>query len=158
VRRTWLTWLPAAALFAGTCDILFATGYSYLRSGVAPSRVLQFVASGALGPQAFQGGAGAAALGLALHYLNAFIITAVFFAGAALRPGLARRPLPVGVAYGAAVFWVMNFVVIPLSRIGPRPARAAVVAVPELLVHMLLIGYPIAIAARASFASGGGRR
>jgi hypothetical protein len=151
VRKSWIIGLLAAALFAGTCDIVFATGFSYLRRGVPPSRVLQFVASGALGAQAFQGGTATAALGLALHYLNALIITAVFFAAAAVRPALVRRPLIVGAAYGAAVFWVMNFIVIPFSRIGPRPTRPAVVVVPELLVHMFLIGYPIALAARRSF-------
>jgi hypothetical protein len=153
VRKSWLA-LSAAALFAGTCDIAFATGFSYLRRGVPPRRVLQFVASGALGPQAFEGGLRTAALGLALHYLNAFIIAAAFFAIAAVRPALVRRPLIVGVLYGAAVFWVMNFIVIPWSRIGPRPARPAVVVVPELLVHMFLIGYPIAVAARASLVRG----
>ena len=151
MRKSWITGLLAAALFAGTCDIVFATGFSYLRRGVPPSRVLQFVASGALGAQAFQGGTATAALGLALHYLNAVIITAVFFAAAAARPALVRRPLIVGAAYGPAVFWVMNFIVIPLSRIGPRPTRPAVVVVPELLVHMFLIGYPIVLAARRSF-------
>ena len=150
MAKSWLGWLCAAALFAGTCDICFATGYSYVRRGVPPQRVLQFVASGALGPEAFQGGTTTAAVGLAFHYVNAFLITAAFFAFAAIMPALVRRPLLVGVGYGAAVFWVMNFIVIPLSRIGPRPTRAAAVVVPELLVHMLLVGYPIALAAASA--------
>ena len=47
-------WLLRGWLIAGTLDILWATGISAWR-GVAPSRVLQFVASGALGPASFQG-------------------------------------------------------------------------------------------------------
>jgi hypothetical protein len=147
-----LRWLIAGAFVAGTFDICFATGFSYLRSGVAPSRVLQFVASGALGPSAFQGGAATAAIGLGFHYLNAFLFTAAFFAVAASQRWLVRRPLLTGAPYGILVYAIMNFVVIPLSRIGPRPPRAAAVAVPELLVHMFLIGWPIALAARRAFA------
>jgi hypothetical protein len=144
---SWLSWLCIAALIAGTCDICFATGFSYFRSGVAPTRVLQFVASGILGTASFQGGLATAALGLVIHYLNAFIITGIFFAAAARWPALTRRPVFVGPPFGLVVYLVMNFVVIPLSRIGPRPIRP-VVAVPEIFVHMFLIGLPIALAAR----------
>ena len=150
--RSWRAWLGLATLIAGTCDICFATGYSYVRAGVAPARVLKFVASGALGASALSGGAGTAALGLGFHYLNAFLITAIFFAAASWRPSLVRRSLPIGVLYGVVVYLVMNFVVIPLSRIGPRSGRATVTVVSELLVHMFLIGVPIAWAARKAFA------
>jgi hypothetical protein len=143
----WLSWLCIAVLIAGTCDICFATGFSYFRSGVAPTRVLQFVASGILGPASFQGGTATAALGLAIHYLNAFIITGIFFAAAAWFPVLTRQPVLVGPPFGLVVYLVMNLVVIPLSRIGPRPIRP-VVAVPEIFVHMFLIGLPIALCAR----------
>jgi hypothetical protein len=148
-----LKWLCLGAIVAGTFDICWATTSSYLRSGVAPTRVLQFVASGALGPSAFQGGAATAAAGLGFHYLNAFLVTAAFFAVAAGLPSLARRPFVVGPLFGILVYVVMNYIVVPYSRIGPRPRRPMVVAVPELLVHMFLIGLPIALAARAAASS-----
>jgi hypothetical protein len=144
-------WLLIGAVVAGTFDICWATTFSYLRSGVAPTRVLQFVASGALGPRAFQGGAATAAAGLGFHYLNALLVTAAFFLVVAWLPALIRRPFVVGPLYGIVVYVVMNYVVIPYSRIGPRPPRALAVAAPELLVHMFLIGLPIALAARAGF-------
>jgi hypothetical protein len=147
-----LKWLFIGALVAGTLDITWATTFSYLRSGVAPTRVLQFVASGALGPSAFQGGLATAAAGLGFHYLNAFLVTAAFFAVVAVMPALARRPFIVGPLYGIVVYVVMNYIVVPYSRIGPRPARPLVVAVPELLVHMFVIGVIVAISARAAFA------
>ena len=125
--------------------------FSYFRSGVAPSRVLQFVASGALGPAAFQGGSLTAAAGLGFHYLIAFVFTAIFFAAAASQPWLRQRSLPYGALYGLAVYGVMNYVVIPLSQIGPRPAGAAVVVVTGILVHMVFIGWPIALSARRAF-------
>jgi hypothetical protein len=145
-------WLVLGALVAGTLDISYALTLSYLRSGVSPTRVLQFVASGALGPGAFQGGAATAAAGLGFHYLNAFLFTAAFFVVVAWLPALGRRPFVVGPVYGIVVYVVMNFIVVPYSRIGPRPPRPLVVAVPEILVHMFFIGVPIALAARAAYA------
>jgi hypothetical protein len=90
-----------------------------------------------------------------LHYFNAFIVTAVFFGAAARLPSLSQRPLFYGAQYGLAVYAVMNYVVIPLSRIGPRPTPALPVWASGVLVHMFLIGVPIALAARAAFAGQG---
>jgi hypothetical protein len=45
----------------------------------------------------------------------------------------------------------MNFAVIPLSRIGPRPLAPVIVLVTGVLVHMFLIGVPIAWGARRAF-------
>ena len=138
-------------LVAGTFDICYATGFSYARSGVPPTRVLQFVASGALGPDSYTGGMTTAAIGLGFHYLFAFIFTAFFFGVARVMPSLVRHPVVNGAIYGVGIYLVMNFVVIPLSRIGPRPMAAAIVLITGLLVHMFLIGTPIALgAARAS--------
>ena len=149
----WVKWLFIGALVAGTLDIAYALAFSYFRSGVAPSRVLQFVASGALGPSAFQGGSVTAAAGLGFHYVIAFLITVIFFAAAAWKPSLRQRPLVIGAVYGVAVYGVMNYIVIPVSRIGPRPAGAAVVVATGILVHILFIGWPIALSARRAFSS-----
>ena len=147
----WVAPLLSSALVAGTLDITYAIVFSYLRSGTSPERVLQSVASGALGRAAFSDGVPAAALGLAIHFFIAFTITVIFFAAAAQRPLLARRPLITGPMYGVAVYVVMNFVVIPLSRIGHRPLPAAIVTVTGVLVHMFFIGTPIAFGARRAF-------
>jgi hypothetical protein len=138
-------------LVAGTFDICYATGFSYLRTGVTPSRVLQFVASGALGSDGYTGGMTTAAIGLACRYLIALIVTTAFFAAARLLPRLIRRPVISGMVYGLGVYLVMNFVVIPLSRTGPRPLSAAIAAITGILVHMFLIGTSIALGARRAF-------
>jgi hypothetical protein len=147
----WVPWLLGGALLAGTLDISYAIAFSYLRSGVPPARVLKFVASGALGKDALQGGAGTAAAGLGFHYLIAFLFTAFFFGAAALVPKLLERPVLTGAAYGIGIYVVMNYVVVPLSRIGPRPTPAPIVWTTGVLVHMFLIGVPIALAARRDF-------
>ena len=151
VRSGWVRWLIIGWLVAATCDICYATGFSYAYRGTAPSRILQSVASGILGADAYQGGRSTAVLGLGLHYMNALIITCIFFAAAALIPALVRRPIVIGVMYGIVVYAVMNYVVIPLSRIGPRPTPPTPIWVTGLLVHMFFIGVPIALAARRGF-------
>jgi len=150
-RARWIGPLFAGAFVAGVCDITYATTFSYFYRGTPPSRILKLVASGLLGPDAYQGGAGTAALGLGLHFLNAFIITCIFFIAASRIPALVRKPVLVGVIYGIGIYLVMNYVVIPLSRIGPRPTPPAPVWVSGLLVHMFLIGVPMALAARRAF-------
>lgn len=153
-RRGWGKALVASALTAGVLDIAYAIVFAYFRSGTPPARLLQSVASGALGRDAFSGGTATAALGLGFHFLIAFIITAIFFVVAARTPALTRRPVITGALYGVAVYVVMNFAVIPLSRIGPRPLPATLVIVTGVLVHMFLVGVPIASGARRAFRTG----
>jgi uncharacterized membrane protein YagU involved in acid resistance len=137
------------ALIVGTLDITYAILFSYFRSGTPPARLLQSVAAGWFGRDAaFAGGATTAAAGLGFHFLIAFTITAIFFVAARRLPPLVRQPFITGPLYGIGVYIVMNWVVIPLSRIGPRPFPPMAVFVSGLLVHMFVIGLPIALGAR----------
>jgi hypothetical protein len=149
--RSWIGRFVSSALVAGALDITYAVVFSYVRSGVAPRRILQSVASGLLGRAAYDGGTPTAALGLALHFLIAFIITAIYFAVASTQPWLTRRPLITGALYGLVVYLVMNLVVIPLSAIGTRPHPSTMTLVTGVLVHMFFIGVPIAVGARRAF-------
>lgn len=153
-RVGWGGALVVSALTAGVLDILYAFAFAYLRNGTPPARILQAVASGALGGEAYSGGTTSAAIGLGFHFLIAFIITAVFFAAAARLPALTRHPGITGALYGIGVYVVMNFVVIPLSRIGSRPAPATIALVMGVLAHIFLIGVPIASGARRAFRTG----
>jgi len=133
---------------AGTLDILAAFALQ-ATNGVQPIRVLQAIASGAIGASAFAGGAAAAALGLALHLVIAFSAALVYFAASRGWPILARRPLACGAAYGVVVYAVMSQVVLPLSRVGFGPPPWPIAAW-TVLIHMLFIGLPIALAVAAS--------
>jgi hypothetical protein len=137
------------ASIVGVLDITYAILFSYFRSGTSPQRLLQSVSAGWFGRDAaFAGGAATAAAGLGFHFLIAFTITAIFFLAARQLPSLVRQPFVTGPLYGIGVYIVMNWVVIPLSRIGPRPFPPAAVFVSGLLVHMFVIGLPIAFGAR----------
>jgi uncharacterized membrane protein YagU involved in acid resistance len=86
-----------------------------------------------------------AALGCALHFLIALVAAAVYVVASRRLPVLIRRPVLSGLLYGVVVYVVMNWVVVPLSAIprGPfRPGLAATLVV----IHMLFVGLPIALA------------
>ena len=133
-------------LIVGTADILDAFIFFGLR-GIRPVRILQGIASGILGRDAFSGSAATAALGAVLHYFIAFAIVCVFLAASRRLPDLARRPWLYGPLYGLVVYAVMNYVVIPLSLVTMRPKPLAVLA-NGLLIHMLGVGLPTALIAR----------
>ena len=136
-------------LIAGAIDITYACVFSYVRRAVPPARILQSVASGALGPYAFEGGTPTAALGLVFHFLIALIWAATYYLASRKLRVLARVPYVCGVVYGLLIFAVMNYVVIPLSAVPPRTGpRPTLVLVTGLLIHMLGIGLPIALATR----------
>ncbi len=78
-----------AVLWAGlACGVLDITAalivYGYF--GLKPVRLLQGIASGLLGPKAFQGGLGAALLGLLCHFVIAFGAAAVYSAASRAIP------------------------------------------------------------------------
>jgi hypothetical protein len=130
----------------GILDILAAFA---LRGafGAPPVRVLQGIASGLLGPSAFQGGAATALLGLGLHFVIAFAAAAVYYGASRSLPILVRRAVPCGLAYGVLVHVFMNQIVLPMSRVNFRTPPWQFVA-GMILIHMLFVGLPIALAVR----------
>lgn len=144
--RTVMWALLVGGTLAGALDILFAVSFAAY-NGVGPVRLLQTVASGALGKEAFVGGASTAVLGLTLHFALAYLWAAVFLLAAWRVPILRRRPLASGVLFGLAVFLAMRLVVLPLSAfpfpVSFKPLGTAL----DLLSHMFLFGTPIAVAA-----------
>ena len=142
--------LLLAALTAGVLDLLDALVFFGLRR-VAPSRILQSIAAGVLGRASYQGGTGAAALGLVLHFVIALLIVATYFALVRVLPILNRRPFLAGPLFGLAAYFVMNYVVIPRSAIGPGAHPVGAVLVNGLLIHAFGVGLPAALFARAAF-------
>ena len=100
-----------AGVVAGTIDI----GAACTINQVGPVPILRFIASGLLGtplphePWVY-------CLGMVLQWLMSIIIAAIFVSAAAKIPALLRRWVAAGIAYGVVVYFVMTFVVVPLSR------------------------------------------
>ena len=134
-------------LTAGVLDILDAFTVAWLASGVPPVRVLQAIASGLLGREAFQGGLQTAALGLGLHFFIACTAAAVYVAASRRLPVLNRRWVACGLGFGVAVFFFMRHVVLPLSAFRSGPTRPLML-LNGLLIHAFGVGLPIAYFAR----------
>jgi hypothetical protein len=103
-----------------TCGVLDITaaivvyGFSF---GAKPIPLLQGIASGLLGPKVFSGGAATAFLGPLCHFVIAFGAGGVYVLASRAVPFLLERPVVSGVLYGVAVYFFMNYVVLPLSAV-----------------------------------------
>ena len=133
---------------AGALDLTYATVFYALR-GVRPIRVSQSIASGLLGEKAYDGGLRTAILGVLLHFVIAMGAAAVFYLLSRKVAFLIAKPVVWGALYGAAIYFFMHFVVLPLAA-NPR-FRTTTLSVPtvsDFLIHVMLIGPSIALAAR----------
>lgn len=138
--------LPAALVggsLAGAIDIGYAIAANLAK--VPPGRVLQSVASGLLGRSAFEGGPATAVLGLALHFLMTIVMAVIFILVARASAPVRNNLVAAGLLYGCAIYFVMRWVVVPLSRF-PGDLRALHPL--ELAFHAVGVGLVIALTAR----------
>jgi hypothetical protein len=150
--------LPARVLAAGAVvGVLDGLAAEFLNVVVlgrsTPVRVFQGVARAVLGPAAFDGGGRTFALGLALHFAVALTWAALYAAVYERIPALRRATrtgggaVAVGVVFGPLVWLVMRFAVLPLTQAATGPVRSWVFLA-MLVVHMLMVGLPIALLVR----------
>ena len=146
-RTTPVTYALLGGLIAAVLDIAYAIIFFGFR-GVSAQRILQSVASGMLGSRAYNGGSATALLGLALHFALMLVIALIFFVAARRIRWLTARPYIAGAVFGVIVYWTMNLVVVPLSASQGSFTWHPVIVPAGLLVHIVLIGMPIAWAVR----------
>lgn len=132
-----------SACLAGVLD-LSATGILMASQGNPFERLLQFIASGALGTSAFKGGKKTAAIGLSLHFLIAVVAATFYFGISRGLPIILNRPVLFGVLYGITVHLVMSRIVVPLSRT-PKREFSIVAFLVQLVIHIFCVGLPIAL-------------
>ena len=138
--------IPVGGLIAGVLDITAAFINVGLR-GRSPVWVLQSIAVGLLGADAFKGGSRTAVLGALLHFLIATTATAVYFAASRWLRVLVRQAISCGFVYGVIVYLFMNLIVLRFAyplRIS-YPLKAVVTG---LLIHMFCVGLPISLVVR----------
>ncbi|MCU1321456.1 MAG: hypothetical protein JWM43_1105 [Acidobacteriaceae bacterium] len=134
-------------LLAAFLDILDPIFFFYFRNHLDPIRIPQSIASGLLGRAAFFGGIRTALLGLALHLFIALLWATLFVLAARFLPFLRQHPVRSGLFYGAFIYIVMNYVVLPHSHVTPsRPTLA--VLINGILAILILVGLPISLANR----------
>ena len=137
--------ISIAGSICGVLDISCTLTLSLL-NGIKPLRLLQAVASGALGPKSFTGGRGTAALGLGIHFFIAFVASAVYYMASRISSVLNEHAVACGLLYGIAVHLFMTFVVLPLS-VPKRPFSMKQFAT-QWVVHMFCVGLPISLTVR----------
>jgi uncharacterized membrane protein YagU involved in acid resistance len=133
-----------SGFIAGTLDILAAFVLAYILGKVTPVRVLQSVASGAFGKDAFTGGTTTALFGLLFHYIIAYCFAIAYFIIFPYIIFLGKLKILGGLLYGIFAWLLMNLVVVPLSNVN-RPSMQWDAMVRGIIVLMLCIGLPISL-------------
>jgi hypothetical protein len=145
-QRSSAVYVLAGGLIAGTFDIVYACAFWALKADVPAERIFQSVAAGLLGKASFDGGAATATLGLGLHFFIATTMSVAYYVVARRWPLLCRRPVLVGAGYGLILYGVMNYIVVPLSAAAHGGPKDPLWVGLSVVVHMFLIGIPIALA------------
>jgi uncharacterized membrane protein YagU involved in acid resistance len=134
-----------AGSIVGTADITMASISAYLRTGMTPDKLLKYVASGIFGQEAMKAGFGMAMIGLMTHFTIAFSFTLFFFY---IYPKIKKgNSILLGFVYGAFIWSVMAFVVLPLTNVAQAPfvLNRAIIS---MLILIFAIGLPLAFLAK----------
>jgi hypothetical protein len=142
-----LTNILLTGLIAGTLDILSAI--IILAKGNALG-TLKYIASGAFGKAATDGGYEMAALGLLFHYIIAMSWTAGYFLLYPKLPFLRWNKWFNAIAYGLIVQTGMRFVFVPLSQISQGPFNWSSF-LENAVILMFAIGLPNALIAESYY-------
>jgi len=135
-----------SGLIAGILDAVDGV-IAFGTQGLNPIQVLQYIASGALGQSAFQGGLATAALGAAFHFIIAWVAAGVFVLATRRLEILKTHAVPAGLLYGAAVYFFMSYLVLPLSAVAASTFHVGLF-LNGVIGHALFVGFPISLFAR----------
>lgn len=103
-------------------DALFAIAVWFEWNMKGLTQMFQSIAVGVLGKASYEGGTAAALLGAGLHVAIAIAFVAICIALSFRFRLLVEKPATAGLLYGVGLYAVMNFVVMPLSRVGRSPS------------------------------------
>lgn len=145
--------IPRAIFYGGatvgTLDLVDAFAFFGWRSGSQPIAILHSIAAGFVGRDAARaGGIPTAILGVIAHYFVAFCIVTVYVLASRMLPVFRKRWFVCGILFGVAAYFVMTWVVVPLSNAGngsitfALPVRA--VMINGILIHAFGVGLPAA--------------
>lgn len=140
----------AGGIVAGTIDI----GAACLITGRNLPYILHVIAGGLLAQASFDGGVRTALLGAVLQEVMGILIAAVYVIASRFALPLAHRWIAGGLGYGVVIFFVMNYVVVPLSA-WKRVPHFSAWTFSENMVAMLLFGLIVAFFARRPTGSRG---
>jgi len=149
-------WVLAGGIVAATLDLAYITSAFWFVRDVPGYRILQAIAGGLLGREAYQGGAATAWLGALLHYSIATAMVVAYYLVSRHWRVLVRKPLPYGIAYGVFLYYFMQWLVLPYLSAAYKPPSQ-----PDPLLwtlgaigaHAFLVGPTAAFFSRRAIAS-----
>ena len=103
-------------------DALFAIAVWFEWTIKGLTQVFQSIAIGVPGKASYEGGTATALLGAGLHVAMAIAFVAICIALSLRFRQLVEKPVTSGLLYGVGLYVVMNFVVMPLSRVDASPS------------------------------------
>lgn len=136
--------IGVGGLIVGILDLTYAI---IVYSPHLPIVIPQVIASGVLGRRSFQEGAASAVLGVVLHFTIALGAATVYYLASRKLTFLVHRAVLCGMLYGAAVYFFMHLVVLPLSD-APHGHMPLAYAAAEFVEHWFGVGLPIALSVR----------
>ena len=123
----------------------------------SPLAIMRAIASGLIGKAAHGGGPPVELLGLLLQWAMGVLIAAIYMLATAAVPGMRRRWIPTGILAGVIIYFVMVYLVLPLSAAPFRQAFDLQVFIKNFafdadfvknLLAMMLFGLIIGFCAR----------
>jgi uncharacterized membrane protein YagU involved in acid resistance len=142
-NREILRAILLGGLIAATIDIAAAS----LITGRSPTSIMQVIAGGLLGKATFNGGIGTMVLGAVLQEVMGVLIATIYVVLSKSIAALPRRWIASGLSFGVVIFFVMNYVVLPLSAWKSAPHFTSLKFAANLAA-MLLFGLIVAFFSR----------
>ncbi len=134
-----------SGIIAGTLDIVgVIVIYAVLLDKTTAERILQSIASGLFGKEAYAGGMETVLYGLLFHYIIATSWAAGYFFIFPTIPFLRKQKFLSGLFYGVTVWVMMNLVLLPLFNVKMPPFTLQGVLM-GIGMLMFFIGLPISL-------------
>lgn len=144
----------AAILLGGVIAASIDIAAACLINGKNPIFILHVIAGGLLAGKSLAGGLPTALLGLGLQEFMGILIALIYVVAARFIPALRTRWIAGGIAYGIVVYFVMTYVVVPLSAWHNTPTfkwRSFLLNMAAMWVFGLIVAY---FGSRARFVNG----
>lgn len=133
-------------LAVGVLDAIAASTNAAVR-GISPVRVWQYVASSLVGTESFERGATTVVIGLLFHFGVALGVAVGFYLLARMFPFVVRHSVVSGAIYGIVVFFVMSYLIVPLTMVRQGPFSWSGM-ITGILIHIFFVGLPPALITR----------
>ena len=139
-QRAMLKAILWGGLIASSVDVFSASLINLL----SPLLILRFIAAGLLGPGVIKGGLDISLIGLLLQWLMGLIIATIYVVAARRLAWMRRDWRLTGLAYGVVVYFVMTYVVLPLSALHhwtPFELKGFLLNLAAMLLFALIVAW-----------------